>query len=82
MSLKTLPHVMDAWTQADYEGLTTAEIERLYASMWNKMFRIQTQYEQRTIFYWRNRDKVLKHELMRQAAAAGARHEEEDKNCP
>jgi hypothetical protein len=65
MSLLTLPPIWQHWSREDLEDLTLEEVERLYASLYNKLYDVVTQFEQDTIFYKRNEEKILRKERAR-----------------
>ena len=58
MSLASLPPIYEKWKKEDFDKLTVEEMERLHAILQNKMYALEIHFEQETVFYSRNREKI------------------------
>jgi hypothetical protein len=59
MSIETLPPIHQSWTDEHINDLTTEELEVVYANLRRKLYQIEVQFEEHTVFYQHNKDRIF-----------------------
>jgi hypothetical protein len=63
MSLTSLPPFWQKWTKEDLENLTLEDIERVHALLRNKIYQIENQFMEETMFFKRNKQRIMERKM-------------------
>ena len=55
MSITTLPPIWQPWTKEHYQSLSLEDIEHLHAQLTRKVYELENQYLEETVFYHQQR---------------------------